>query len=140
VADDIAADVAMAAQLAKNKPYILPGATNFATTLAPDQEAAFGQWVQQNHVPFDPAQRVQDYDMRGFYQALMAKDPRAMTAVNPNDQQLHYPDYWKTPYHQSFSAESQWANPQTAPKWNEQDQLVLPNGTVVFDEKARSKR
>ena len=48
---------------------------------------------------------------------------------------MHFPDFWKTPYHESFSAESQWADPAKAPKWNAQDQLVLPDGTVVFDEK-----
>lgn len=135
--DDIAAQVAMAAQLAANKPYIKPGADGFATPLAPDQEQQFQGWVAQNKVPFDPSQAMQDYDMRGFYQGLMAHDPRAMTAINPNDQQMHYPDYWKTPYHKSFSAESQWANPDTAPKWNDKDQLVLPNGSIVFDERAK---
>ena len=134
--DDIAAQVALAAQFAANKPYVLPGAQNFITQLSPDQEKAFGAWVSQNHVPFDPSQSMQDYDMRGFYQALMAKDPRAMTAINPNDQKMHYPDFWKTPYHKSFSAESQWANPQTAPHWNDKDQLVLPSGAIVFDERA----
>lgn len=138
--DDIAAQLGLAANLARNKPYIAPGATGFATKLAPQDEKSFQGWVGQNKVPFDPKQATQDYDMRGFYQALMAKDPRAMTAINPNDQQMHYPDYWKTPYHKSFSAESQWANPKTAPAWNEKDQLVAPDGTIVYDERAASGR
>lgn len=140
MADDLAAQVAMAARLAGNKQYLNAGPQNYATALAPEQEQQFRGWVAQNKVPFDPTQQMQDYDMRGFYSALMAHDPRATTAINPNDSMMHYPDYWKTPYHQSFSAESQWADPAKAPKWNEQDQLVLPNGTIVFDEKARSKK
>jgi len=137
---EIADLVGMALQYAKNKPFIKEGADSFTTGLSPTQETGFQQWVKQNNVPFNPQQGLQDYDMRGFYQALMAKDPRAMTAVNPNDSQLHYPDYWKTPYHKSFSAESQWANPQTAPVWNEKDQLVTPSGAIVFDERANRGR
>ena len=74
--------------------------------------------------------------MRGFYKAMLAGNSMATSAVNPNDQKLHYPDYWKTPYHKSFSNESQWADPAKAPRWNEKDQLVMPDGTVVFDERA----
>lgn len=74
--------------------------------------------------------------MRGFYKALTENNPIATTAVNANDGMIHYPDYWKTPFHKSFSNESKWAN-KSAPKWNAQDQLVLPNGTVVFDERSQ---
>jgi hypothetical protein len=67
--------------------------------------------------------------MRGFWQS-----GGGGTAVNPNDNMLHFPDTYKTPYHQSFSAESQWALPN-APTWNSQDQLVTPDGRIVFDER-----
>jgi hypothetical protein len=134
---EIADMLGLAMTYAKNKPFIKGGAESFTTPLDPSQEQQFQGWVKQNNVPFNPQQSLQDYDMRGFYQALMAKDPRAMTAINPNDSQMHYPDYWKTPYHKSFSAESQWANPQTAPAWNDKDQLVTPSGAIVFDERAK---
>ena len=69
--------------------------------------------------------------MRGFYKALQNGDEMAKTAVDPHDKQIHFPDYWKTPYHETFSNESQWAT-KGAPSWNDQDQLVLPNGTILF--------
>lgn len=109
----------------------------YATQLEPHEEQAFRAWVQENNVPFDSSPQA-DYDMRGFWKALMAKDPRAATAVNPNDKAMHYPDYWKTPYHESFSNESQWATDK-APSWNDKDQLVSPAGAVVFDEKAKAR-
>lgn len=139
VLDDTLRAKALLDTFNRNQAYMKPGATSFQTQLSPSGEQGFRNWVTQNKVPFDPGQQTQDYDMRGFYSALQAHDPRAETAINPNDAQIHYPDYWKTPYHQSFSAESQWADPTKAPKWNEQDQLVLPDGTVVFDEKRNAK-
>ena len=117
--------------------YAKPGKYN--TDLgAPDAELKFQQWVKQNNIPFDPAAPVSDYDMRGFYQALQAGDPKAKEAFNANDGQMHFPDYWKTPYHESFSNESQWADTSKAPKWNDKDQLVTPDGKVVFDERDKA--
>lgn len=121
----------------RNKAYAKPGASNFNTDLG-DQEPQFRGWLKSNKVPFDADSKgPQDYDMRGFYKGLQAGDPQAKSAVDPNDHQLHYPDYWKTPYHQTFSNESQWADPAKAPKWNDQDQLVAPDGTVQFDDRAK---
>lgn len=128
------ADTSLAALFAHNAPFVAPGQHAYNTPLPAPVEQQFRGWVDQNHVPFDPNASVSDYDMRGFWQALQSQDPRAMTGVNPNDGRLHYPDYWKTPYHRSFSAESQWAGPQ-APRWNGADQLVTPDGRVVFDER-----
>jgi hypothetical protein len=120
--------------IARNKAYAKPPpAGGYLTTLSPKEEDAFQAWVKQNAIPFD-ASPTADYDMRGFWKGLMTGDPRAHTDVNPNDKRLHFSDYWKTPYHKSFSAESQWATDQ-APRWNDKDQLVLPNGQVVVDER-----
>jgi hypothetical protein len=121
----------------RNKKYLAPGDHSYTTDLGP-HEPMFQDWVKQNNIPFDPSVPVSDYDMRGFWKALQEGDPRAQQAINPNDNQMHFPDYWKTPYHESFSAESQWADPAKAPKWNEKDQLILPDGTVIFDEKANA--
>lgn len=106
----------------------------FNTQLDPLQEMAFRQWLQTNKVPFDPNAQQSDYDMRGFYQGMQQGHPLAQTAINPNDQQMHYPDYWKTPSHQSFSSESQWATPDTS-SWINDSQLATPGGRIVFDEK-----
>lgn len=121
--------------LLRNQAYIAPGAHTFNTPLPPADESKFREWLVQAKVPFDPEAMVSDYDMRGFWAALQKGDPIAKSAIDPNDSKWHYPDYWKTPLHQTFSAESQWANPKTAPKWNHQDQLVSPGGAVVFDDR-----
>jgi hypothetical protein len=120
----------------RNQPYVAPGAGGFNTQLSPLQEMQFRNWVGQNNVPFDASAGVQDYDMRGFWNALQNNDPRAASAVNQNDGKMHFPDYWKTPYHESFSNESQWAGP-VAPMWNDKDQLVAPNGRILYDERKK---
>ena len=92
----------------------------------------FRSWARSNDVPFDPKRTLQDYDMRGFWQARQRKDPRAASAIDPHDKRLHYPDTWKTPYHETFSAESRWATPD-APRWRDDRYLVDKNGRVLFD-------
>ena len=124
----------------RNSAWVKPGEFNYNTQLEPPQELAFRAWLQKNKVPFDLQQNITDYDMRGFYKALSSGDVRAKSAVDPNDGRMHYPDYWKTPYHATFSNESQWADPAKAPQWNEKDQLVLPDGTVVFDDRAQGSK
>lgn len=113
-------------------------AASYNTPLSPLDEFAYRQWVQQNNVPTDPnATAPQDYDMRGFYQGLQQGNPRAQSAIDPNDSRMHYPDFWKTPLHQTFSNESQWAG-ANAPQWTPNDQLAAPNGRVLFDDKAQN--
>jgi hypothetical protein len=120
----------------RNAPYVRPDAPqSFNTPLDPASELAFRAWVKQNNVPFNPDAAASDYDMRGFWQGLQQQNPRAATGLNANDGRLHYPDFWKTPQHQTFSGESQWAGP-VAPQWNALDQLVAPSGRIMFDERA----
>jgi len=123
----------------RNQAYVAPGDHVYNTPLPGNDEKAFRQWLAENKVPFDANAPVTDYDMLGFWKAMQTGDPRAANAVDPNDGKLHYSDYWKTPYHESFSAESQWANPKTAPHWNEKDQLVAPDGSVIYDDRAPKK-
>jgi hypothetical protein len=119
----------------RNKAYAKPE-KSYLTTLPASDEAKFQQWVKANKVPFDPSPAA-DYDMRGYWKALESGDTEHTgTGVNKNDGQLHFSDYFKTPYHKSFSAESQWAT-KDAPKWNDKDQLIAPDGKVVFDERTK---
>lgn len=122
------------ANLGQYGPRVLPG--DYDTKLPQMDEFKFRQWLQDNNVPFNPNAGTTDYDMRGFYQAATQQQPGISTQVNPNDGQVHYPDRFKTPIHQSFSNESQWAGTD-APQWVNDSQLAAPNGRVVFDERRR---
>ena len=114
-----------------NSKYVREGNHNYNTKLSADQERAFRNWVNTNKVPFDTDAGVTDYDMRGFWSALSSGDKRATSAIDPHDKQMHYPDYWKTPLHETFSRESQWATPD-APYWNDADELTDSSGNVLF--------
>ena len=76
--------------------------------------------------------------MRGFWKAAQQGNPIAQTAVSPFDGRVHFPDVWKTPYHQSFSNESMYATPN-APHWVGDDEngyaLVDKLGSIVRDER-----
>jgi len=123
--------------LQRNVPWSQQNWQTQMAKLSPEKETQFLQWVKQNQVPVNLTSQTPDYDMRGFWLALQNKDPRAMTAVNPTDKKLHYPDYWKTPYHKSFSNESQWAK-SNAPKWQQSGEtsyLATPQGQVIFVER-----
>lgn len=118
----------------RNEKWVTPGQHVYNTPLNPMEEYAFRLWLKQNNVPFDPSSSVSDYDMRGFWKGLITGNPMARSAIDPNDKRLHYPDYWKTPYAATFSNESQWANPKSAPRWIGDD-YVEPDGTVLWDDK-----
>src|SRR5476649_2615598 len=97
--------------------WVKPGEHVYDTPLPPMDEARFRYWVRRNEVPFDPQAGVTDYDMRGYWKGLQTGDPNARpTQIDPNDQRPHYPDYYKTPTHEKFSDQSQWATP-LAPHW-----------------------
>jgi|SRR6266404_3278138 len=117
-----------------NLQYSLPGP--YLTTLSDKDEAAFQQWIKEKKVPFDPSDTA-DYDMRGFWRALTSGDPKAVTAVSPYDNRMHFPDIWKTPYHKTFSNESIYAT-KDAPKWVGY-KLIDYYGRVIADETPKEK-
>lgn len=125
----------------RNKAYVLPGEHQYNTQLTPDQEQQFRAYIadrsdkQDLGRNFDPSQQNPDYDMRGWWLGMINGDPHAEMQVDPNDGLKHRNDYYKTPYHETFSSESQWAAPN-APTWNDKDQLVAPDGTIIFDDRA----
>jgi len=108
---------------------------SYDTQLEPGQEFMFRQWLQNNQVPFNPnAAGPTDYDMRGYYQDMRNGNPMArQSQINPNDNRPHFTDYYKTPLHQSFSGESQWAG-ANAGRWANDHQLMSPGGRILFDE------
>lgn len=108
--------------------YAKPGWQSMLTKLSPQEEAAFQHWAKATHAPI-----TADYDMRGYWKAGAPG-----TSINQNDGLPHYTDTFKTPLHQSFSGESIYADPRSKPPaWNEKDQLVAPDGTVLYDERAQ---
>lgn len=114
----------------RNSQWVRPGEHVYDTPLPPADETQFRDWVKQNNVPFDPNAGVTDYDMRGFWKGLTTNDPHIEYEVNPYDHKFHFGDYWKTPYHESFSRESQWATPD-APYWMG-NQLIDQQGNQVY--------
>jgi len=127
-------------QRAKSRGYVLDPNASYSTALSPTDEQRFLADVQAGklgkYVDTSPSS---DYDMRGFWKAQQGNDPIASQSMNQNDGQMHFPDKWKTPYHQSFSNESQYASP-TAPRWVNDSQLADPkSGEVIFDEKAATQ-
>lgn len=124
----------MQSNFLQNRQYA-QSLSSYTTPLSPVEQQQFLTWVAHNKIPFDPTSPVQDYDMQGYWKDIASKGKSAQ-ALNPNDNLMHFPDTYKTPYHQSFSAESKYAKPG-APVWNEKDQLIDPaTGRVVFDERS----
>lgn len=121
----------------KYQKYAKPGTNNYQTALPDDQEQQFRSWVKQNRVPFNPADPVADYDMRGYWKDIASKG-QSETAINPNDHQMHFPDTYKTPYHNSFSGESQYALPG-GPSWVNDHQLAAPDGSILYDERQEAR-
>jgi hypothetical protein len=121
--------------------YINPQTDMYTTPLSPREEEQFRQDLYSGNLfpGLDPQEMLHpmaDYDYRGYWKALTSGDPRAASSINEVDGRMHYPDTWKTPFHDSFSAESQYANPDTAPNWNDKDQLIDPKtGKVIFAER-----
>lgn len=97
----------------------------FDTKLDPGDELRYQSWVDENNLQsrgIDPMTYTGgDYDMRGYWQALQEKDPRAVQSLNPNDKMMHFPDVWKKPSHETFSDQSIYAMgpyKKYAGKWN----------------------
>jgi hypothetical protein len=114
-----------------------PPGLPYRTALSPQEEQAFQAWYQQNQKALPPWQDTpdSDYDMRGFYKAALAGDPRAKTVISPYDNKIHTSDAWKTPFHQTFSRESVYAGPD-APYWVG-NKLYNRAGQLLKDETPR---
>ena len=120
----------------RNQPYAVP-LPSYQTPLMGNDEVKFRDWVASHKVPFDPDDPDSDYDMRGYWNEV-ARDGDKPQSINPNDAKPHWPDDYKTPFHETFSKESKYALPN-APSWTDDDKLVDENGRVLFDERANAK-
>ena len=127
--------------LARNKRWAKPGP--YITKLTPEEEREFRAWAIDQHRQgrlMEPEQYFQTentpYDLRGFWKAEKAGDPRATAEINPYDKQWHRPDVWKTPYEATFSDESIYAIPGKTPRWVGDNSYQLPNGHVIFDDRS----
>lgn len=96
-----------------NSPYATPGP--YVTKLNPAEDGAFNKWVKTNRIAWQDAPNA-DYDMRGFWKAMISGNPNAREAWNAESKSWHFPDTWKTPYDATFSRESMYAKP-SAPYW-----------------------
>jgi hypothetical protein len=113
----------------RNKAWARMGP--YETKLNPNQEKQFRQWVDQKNIPFDPNESPNDYDMRGYWKALREGK---VERRDPNDPEAHFPDTFKTPYHESFSRESRYATPD-APQWvpvGNEFHLIDKNRNIMF--------
>lgn len=102
---------------------------SYQTALAPEQETQFRGWLSQNKDRlgyFKPDNPKEDYDLRGYW----------LENGNAAAPARHFPDTYKTPYHETFSNESQYAT-QNAPAWfkiREGWSLIDSAGTVLKQE------
>lgn len=126
--------------------------TPYATDLG-DKEPVFRQFLQQAALAhpafaaFNPDDPRSDYDMRGWWQAAI--DPthpqHELTGMSASSNSIepHFDDYWKTPYHPGFSADSIKYGPG-ANTWKDDGyggwNLTSPSGSVVKAEPDRKLR
>jgi len=82
---------------------------NQYTTLNPYEEQYFQAWKRLHNIPFADT-GSDDYDMRGYFKNQVLQN-RDASSINPIDRQIHYPDTYKQPTHESFSRESQYWQP-----------------------------
>lgn len=120
----------------RNIPYAVPGP--WVTRLSPLEEQQFQAWVKQHNVPMEDDGPYTSYDMRGFWKDWSRGDPHAHMGINSVDKRLHFTDYYKTPYHESFNRESKYSKPDNPIHWDYSKggemnpTLIGPGGQVLL--------
>lgn len=91
----------------------------YNTKLTPEEEAAFLEWARSGKR--DYSKDTFDYDMRGFWKAMMQGDEKAKTEMQNGNP--HFPDTYKKPNHPSFSNESKYhgADGHQGGRWSTRD-------------------
>jgi len=129
--------------LERNKSFAKPGP--YITPLTQEEQPRFNEWLKtgQQGGPVNWNTEDLSYDMPGFWKAMQTGDPEAKSIVIPQDQnRVHYPDKWKTPYEATFSRGSMYALPH-APEWKQvgKDHWQYRLGShVIFDDNERRWR
>lgn len=107
----------------------------YHTRLTSDEQQQFTKWVLKNGAPYDNT-KYSDYDMPGFWKALTdpndAEHAIAQANQSEYDKTMHYPDYWKTPYHDTMSTESKYAT-GLEPSWFG-NRLIDQGGWIQADQ------
>jgi len=107
---------------ARNLPFINKSKIgSWQTKLNDLDEMYFKDWVKANKIPWQDIPEA-DYDMRGYWKSTGGAVPLG-----------HYPDTYKTPYHESFSNESIYAAPN-APRWINNHLTDQITGTIFKEE------
>lgn len=124
---------------ARNLQYVKEDSV-YPTQLPKQDEIKFRQWLAANKnigplKYYNPDDAFSDYDMRGYWKGTQG-DIKSNSGTDPFDKQMHFPDTYKTPYHETFSRESQYAT-EDAPYWDSKGRLLDKNGNIVFDPQKR---
>ena len=77
------------------------------TRLTPEELYAFRKWGKQNKLYEGFDSPDSDYDMPGYWKAGASG-----AGMDTGSAQLHFPDTFKRPTHETFSVESKYSTPQ----------------------------
>lgn len=85
--------------------------SKFKTKLTPQEEQQFLEWYKivalKHHLDLNPDHPDHHYDYRGFWKNSSFQEKLSMLG----NQQMHFPDTYKTPMHPTFSNESIYSTP-----------------------------
>ena len=103
------------------------------TPLPPGLYPEFDAWMKsapnQGDRTYGMASSRPEYDWSGYFLAMRAGRPEAP----PPDERGHTTDYFKTPYHPTFSQDSRYAGPND-PFWRGRELVDPRDGRVKFRE------
>ena len=112
----------------RNRQYARPEYHgDFQTPVPAALRPQFDSWLRGQGVSPSP-----DYDYGGFWLGARSGHPQATQGRDPVTGHAHFTDYWKTPYHETFSRDSRYAKPQ-APYWEGDRLYDQPTGRRIYD-------
>lgn len=92
---------------ARNEAKARVPMSQWQTPLDAMKEQFFRAWLQQGHINFDPDNPNPDYDMRGWWQAMMQGAPNATYNLSEQLTPL-FPPSFTTPWSLDFGPESKF--------------------------------